>query len=135
MTLSHGLALVTLLLLGAPAPAAAHHTDKGPPPARAQLFEGLGDYHFPVTTKSPLAQRWFDQGLILFYGFNLDEAALSFRQAARVDPTCAMAWWGVALANGPHVNNPAMDPPHIKVAAAAIRKNLGVQQQAQKEAA
>lgn len=120
--LSDGLALVALLLFGAPPPAAAHHTTKAPAAARAQLFEGLGDYHFPVTTKSPLAQRWFDQGLILFYGFNLDEAALSFRQAARVDPTCAMAWWGVALAHGPHVNNPAMDPAHIKVATAAIRK-------------
>lgn len=110
--------------LAGPGAARAHQMagDTAAPATKAQLFEGLGDFHFPVSTKSKTAQRWFDQGLILFYGFNLDEAALSFREATRVDPTCAMAWWGVALANGPHVNNPAMDPPHAEAAHTAILK-------------
>jgi tetratricopeptide (TPR) repeat protein len=69
-----------------------------------------------VTTTSPVAQRYFDQGLAFVYGFNHDEAIRSFAQAAEIDPQCAMAHWGVALANGPHINNPAVDEAHAKAA-------------------
>ena len=61
-----------------------------------------------MSTHSAAAQRWFDQGLQLVYGFNHDEALRSFREAARQDPACAMAWWGVAYANGIHVNRGEM---------------------------
>jgi hypothetical protein len=76
--------------------------DKLPGP----LFENLGNLHHPVTTASSRAQRYFDQGLTLLYGFNHTEAIRSFRSAATLDPRCAMAHWGVAYALGPHVNRP-----------------------------
>lgn len=72
----------------------------------APLFEGLGDHARKVSTKEPLAQRYFDQGLNLCYGFNHDEALRSFEQATRIDPDCAMAYWGIAFAVGPNYNLP-----------------------------
>jgi len=73
------------------------------------LLEGLGDHHFAVTSDHPEVQRWFDQGLMLSYGFNHDAAERSFLRATELDPECAMCWWGAALVLGPHVNA-AMDP-------------------------
>ncbi|MFM8357602.1 MAG: hypothetical protein ACKOET_03510, partial [Verrucomicrobiota bacterium] len=70
------------------------------------LLDGLGDLHHPVTTRSPQAQRYFDQGWRLLFGFNHREAIRAFRSAAHLDPACAMAHWGVAYAYGPHVNKP-----------------------------
>src|SRR5215470_15992988 len=69
----------------------------------ARKYDGYGKFHRPITTNSPEAQAWFDQGMVLLYGFNHDEAIRSFNQAASLDPTCAMAWWGVSYANGLHV--------------------------------
>jgi tetratricopeptide (TPR) repeat protein len=77
-----------------------------PPTPSMPLFKGLGPVHHPVTTKSELAQRYFDQGLKLNYGFNHDEAERSFRAAAKADPSLAMAYWGVALVLGPNYNLP-----------------------------
>jgi tetratricopeptide (TPR) repeat protein len=71
---------------------------------QARLFNNLGSYHFPITTKVSLAQRFFDQGLILAYAFNHDEAYRSFKEAARLDPDCAMCYWGAALVLGPNIN-------------------------------
>ena len=68
------------------------------------LYDDLGSHHLAVTTTSQRAQAYFDQGLRLVYGFNHGEAIRAFREAARLDPSCAMCWWGVALAYGPHVN-------------------------------
>jgi tetratricopeptide (TPR) repeat protein len=68
------------------------------------LLAQLGDHHMPVTTSSAAAQQYFDQGIRLVYGFNHDEAERAFREAARLDPNCAMAWWGVAYALGPNIN-------------------------------
>ena len=75
----------------------------------AHLLEGLGNHRFPVTAKHPDVQRWFDQGLMLTYGFNHDAAERSFLKATELDPSCAMCWWGASLVLGPHVNA-AMDP-------------------------
>ena len=75
----------------------------------AVLLDGLGDYSFPVTSRDPGVQRWFDQGLALTYGFNHDAAERAFLKATELDPQCAMCWWGAALVLGPHVNA-AMDP-------------------------
>ncbi|GGK02199.1 tetratricopeptide repeat protein [Luteimonas terricola] len=75
----------------------------------AVLLDGLGNYSFPVTSKHPDVQRWFDQGLALTYGFNHDAAERSFLKATELDPECAMCWWGASLVLGPHVNA-AMDP-------------------------
>ena len=59
-----------------------------------------------ITTRVPAAQRYFDQGLRLVYGFNHGEAIRAFDEAARRDPDCAICHWGAALAYGPHVNAP-----------------------------
>ncbi|WP_126249108.1 tetratricopeptide repeat protein [Chitinophaga rhizosphaerae] len=71
---------------------------------KAPLLEGLGGIDFKITTASPEAQRYFNQGLMLAYGFNHAEAARSFHQAARLDSTCAMAYWGFAYVLGPNYN-------------------------------
>jgi len=83
------------------------------------LFDGLGSHRFSTSTKNARAQRYIDQGLILHYGFNHEEAIRSFEEAARLDPRSAMAWWGVALAHGPNINLP-MDAEHGSKAATAI---------------
>lgn len=75
----------------------------------APLFDNLGTHHHAITTASPLAQRYFDQGLIFTYGFNHAEAIRSFREAIRHDPQCAMCYWGVANALGPNINMPMAD--------------------------
>jgi len=70
------------------------------------LYDNLGDHHYAVGTRVPLAQRYFDQGLRLYYAFNHAEAIRAFRQAQRLDPACAMCFWGEALAWGPNINLP-----------------------------
>src|SRR5512139_282105 len=85
------------------------------------LFPGLGDHGRPVTTDSPQAQRYFDQGLGFLYAFNHDEAVRSFRKAIELDPDCAMAWWGVAVANGPHINNPLVPEDRARDAWVALQ--------------
>jgi tetratricopeptide (TPR) repeat protein len=78
-------------------------------PVGAALLPGLGNYDFKITTRNPEVQRWFNQGLMLTFGFNHDAAERSFLKAAQLDPDCAMCWWGAALVLGPHVNA-QMDP-------------------------
>lgn len=85
-------------------------------------FQNLGDHHFKVTTQSSDAQRAFDRGLTLAYGFSYRRAEEEFRRAAEVDPSCAMAWWGVALVNGPHINFPTVPPGNAKAAWEAVSK-------------
>ena len=72
--------------------------------AGAPLFEGMGDYHMPITTTDSNAQRYFDQGMVLAFGFNHAESIRSFRAAQTLDPACAMCFWGEALATGPNIN-------------------------------
>ncbi|MBX3733042.1 MAG: hypothetical protein KF791_10655 [Verrucomicrobiae bacterium] len=91
-----------------------------PEPLPGPLLQGLGSLQHPVTTRSDLAQQYFDQGLRLLYAFNHREAARAFRSAAHLDPDCAMAHWGVAYAHGPHVNRP-MDPDDTAAAWAALQ--------------
>ena len=99
----------------------------GPEPSAAvPLFEGLGGFGRPVTTTSAEAQRYFDQGLSFVYAFNHDEAIRSFTRAAELDPSCAMAWWGIALANGPHINNPVVPPARARAAWSAIERAQAV---------
>ena len=80
----------------------------------------LGSLSRAITTASPEAQKYFDQGLAFMFGFNHDEAIRSFQGAAELDPGCAMAHWGVALANGPHINNPVLPPERAKAAWEAL---------------
>ena len=90
--------------------------------AGAQLFEGLGNFHRAITTTSPSAQQYFDQGMRLLWAFNHDEATRSFAQAARLDPSCAACYWGVALTVGPNYNWPAAEESRARVAWEALQK-------------
>src|SRR6476660_2064698 len=84
--------------------------------AKEPFFEGLGSYSRKVTTDSLEAQRYFNQGLAFLHGFNHGAAIRSFQEAARLDPKCAMARWGIALACGPHINLTVMPPPAVEMA-------------------
>jgi tetratricopeptide (TPR) repeat protein len=96
--------------------------DAAPAATEVPLFEGLGDRGRPVTTSSALAQKYFDQGLSFLYGFNHEEAIRSFRKAADLDPDCAMAWWGISVANGPHINNPVVPAERAAAAWTALKE-------------
>ena len=72
--------------------------------AGAPLFTGMGEFHRVIDTKDPGAQRYFDQGMVLAFGFNHAESIRSFRAAQKLDPECAMCFWGEALATGPNIN-------------------------------
>jgi tetratricopeptide (TPR) repeat protein len=86
------------------------------PGAQEPIYQGLGSYTRKVTTSSPEAQKYFDQGLRFIFGFNHGAAIRSFQEAARLDPACAMAHWGIALACGPHINFPMVPPPAAELA-------------------
>ena len=88
--------------------------------AEVPHFPGLGHYGRQISTNSEDAQQYLNQGLAFLHAFNHDEAIRSFAAAAEADPTCAMAWWGIALANGPHINNPAMPAERSRAAWQAI---------------
>jgi tetratricopeptide (TPR) repeat protein len=108
------------------APVAQARTKQSPGP---RLMQGLGEAHHPVSTKNQQAQKFFDQGLALIYGFNHDEARRCFQHAADLDPKLAMAWWGVALTLGPNYNLP-VDPEREKAGYDAIQHALALQESA-----
>ncbi|NEQ77867.1 MAG: hypothetical protein F6K23_35535 [Okeania sp. SIO2C9] len=85
------------------------------------LWNNLGNIHHQITTNSPQAQRYFDQGLTLIFGFNHDEAKRSFQQATKLDSNCAMCYWGIALSVGPNINAP-MNQKSIPTAYQAVQK-------------
>src|SRR5688572_6568475 len=87
---------------------AACGAQETPAPARpaVPLYDNLGDHAHAITTTSPEAQKYFNQGLMLSYAFNHAEAIRAFRHAASLDPDCAMCYWGVAFALGPNINAP-----------------------------
>jgi tetratricopeptide (TPR) repeat protein len=96
------------------------------------LHDNLGKHQYPVSTVVPLAQQYFDQGLILSFGFNHAEAARSFREAARLDPKCAMCYWGEALVLGPNINAP-MNDADVPRAYSAAQKALSLVSNATKK--
>lgn len=89
----------------------------------APRLQDLGSHTFPVTTDSARAQLFINQGVNLAYGFNHAEAGRSFREAARLDPECAMAYWGQSLVLGPNINAP-MNPDDEDEAYALVQKAL-----------
>jgi tetratricopeptide (TPR) repeat protein len=99
--------------------------------AKEPVFQGLGSYSRIVTTESAAARKYFNQGLGFYHGFNHGAAIRAFQEAAKADPKCAMAYWGIALANGPHINFPLVPPP----AAEAAWKALQLAQQNAEKAA
>src|ERR1044072_4956784 len=99
--------------------------------AKEPIFQGLGSYSRIITTESDAAKKYFNQGLAFYHGFSHGAAIRAFQQAAKADPKCAMAYWGIALANGPHINYPLVPPP----AAEAAWKALQLAQQNAEKAA
>jgi tetratricopeptide (TPR) repeat protein len=91
----------------------------------APLMENLGKHGMQVTTKNERAQLFFNQGINLYYGFNHLEAYRSFREVARLDPDCAMAYWGQALSLGPNINLP-MDPADTETVYKAVQKAIAL---------
>ncbi len=112
--------LLLLILLLAPAAAFGQHGHAATEAKPARLEAGLGPVHHPVSTKNAEAQKFFDQGLAYVYAFNHEEAVRSFKRAAELDPSLAMARWGVALALGSNYNLQA-DAPQLKEAYANLR--------------
>ena len=100
----------------------------------APLFEGYGDHHHPISTKNPKTQAYFDQGVRMLFAFNHAEAIRSFREGARLDPDCAMCWWGVAFALGPNINLP-MQPDATAPAWAALEMARALETKASPEEA
>ena len=101
----------------------------------APRLQNLGNHKFPVTTNSSRAQLFINQGMMLAYGFNHAEAGRSFREAARLDPDCAMAYWGMALVLGPNINMampPEAEPKAYELIrqAIALKKNASEKEQA-----
>jgi tetratricopeptide (TPR) repeat protein len=90
------------------------------------LYPGLGTWTHPIRTRSAEAQKYFDQGLTLFYGFNRYEALRSFRKVLELDPSAAMGQWGVAMALGPHINMDMSSGVNMKLSCDALNAGLGI---------
>jgi tetratricopeptide (TPR) repeat protein len=122
----HALALA-LLLAGCAAP--QPQADVAAPDAKAaaqpKLFDDFGDLHRDIGSAVPEAQRYFDQGLRMAYGFNHEAAGRAFAEAARLDPACAICVWGQALVLGPNINLP-MDQAAAKDATALARRAMAL---------
>ncbi len=97
--------------------------------AAIPLYPDLATHPFPVTTSNSQARRYFSQGLLLTYGFNHAGAVRSFREAQRLDPGCALCWWGEAAALGPNINAP-MDDRDRDTALAALDKAMALRSRA-----
>ena len=116
-------ALAVTLLMTACLAQAHDHAAAAPP---ASLMAGLGTHHHAITTKSPEAQRFFDQGLTLLYSFNHGRAIAMFQRAAELDPKSPMPPWGIALAYGPNINDFEMDRARAKTADEYAKKALSL---------
>ena len=128
-----GLGLLSCLT-AARLPAQEHRHPPGMPSAESgsaetPLYDNLGTLHHTITTGSPLAQKYFDQGLRLTYAFNHDEAIKSFKQGLKHDSTCAMCYWGIAYALGPNINLPmdtSLVRPAWEASYSAVRYSVNV---------
>ncbi len=115
------------LMLACGVAAAQHQHGEAPSSSQpVRLIEGLGEFSLPVRTGSAEAQKFFDQGMILVYGFNHDEAARAFRRAAELDPKMAMAHWGLALALGPNYNETSISAERMQAARQAVERGLAL---------
>src|SRR5579872_2541200 len=91
------------------------------------LLPGLGIWKHPIATKNPEAQKFFDQGLTLVYGFNRPEALRSFRRALELDPHAAMAQWGISMSIGPYLNMDTDPDVHLKESCEAAEAGLRIE--------
>jgi tetratricopeptide (TPR) repeat protein len=93
---------------------------------KVPLYDNLGDHEYRITTRNATAQRYFNQGMRLYYAFNHQESIRAFEEAARIDPNSPMHYWGIALALGPNINVP-MDVDAGRAAYAAAQKALALE--------
>lgn len=116
---------ITIVTLVCPVGLAQHQHSQGSSSEKpVALYSGLGTWTHPIATRVPEAQKYFDQGLTLMYGFNRYEARRSFRKALDLDPSAAMAQWGLGMALGPYLNMD-MDPDvHMKASCTALQTGL-----------
>lgn len=117
-----GLAMLLGLTTGCGSTQKQSQQDTQPTGSTARFYAGFGDYHRPISTDSGEAQRYFDQGMQLLYGFNHDEAIRSFHAAAQSDPAAAMPWWGIAYAHGININDREMTEARSEAAWQASQK-------------
>ncbi len=121
------LALAVLVLFAVPVRAQHDHGAPAAPPAKpAALFANLGSHRHPIATSSPEAQKFFDQGVVLLFGFNHEEAIRLFERAAELDPKAAMPHWGMALARGSNYNDPAPPAERLKKAREEVDEALAL---------
>src|SRR5947209_4283076 len=119
--------LAGLVLCGFAALAQHPHPEGIPEEKPVALYPGLGTWTHPIAARSPEAQKFFDQGLVLLYGFNRYEALRSFRKVLVIDPKAAMAQWGIAMALGPYINMD-MDPDvHLRGSCDAANAGLRIE--------
>ena len=120
-------AALTLVACGrSPAPETSVPRSEPPPAVQSPpLMPGMGNHHHAIATASPEAQRYFDQGFDLVFGFNHEEAVRSFKRAAELDPKAPMPHWGIAWALGPNYNLD-VDDERAKQANAAIAQALAL---------
>jgi len=127
MKFSYIIGFVAAVLLAGASPSWGKESTVAPGPKSpadsVPLYTNLGSHHKQISTRVAAAQQYFDQGLRFVYGFNHAEAIRSFTRAAELDSSCAMCYWGIALAYGPHVNAP-MDSASGVAAYAAVQKAL-----------
>src|SRR6476661_4517640 len=107
----HIIGFTIAALLACAGPSSGTESTGAPEPPKnnsdtVPLYTNLGSHHKRISTKVAVTQQYFDQGLRFVYGFNHAEAIRSFKHAAELDSTCAMCYWEIALAYGPHVNAP-----------------------------
>ena len=116
--IKHVAAMSAALALAWPLAASAHGEKHG-----VRLYDNLGEHHYAITTRAPQAQRYFDQGLRLYYAFNHAEAIRAFEEVTRLDPASPMGYYGIALSLGPNINLP-MDADAARAAYAATQQAL-----------
>jgi tetratricopeptide (TPR) repeat protein len=115
------LPLLVLLLAACAGPARDGGHGQPGADARPVLYDTLGRHSYRITTTVPAAQRWFDQGLRLVHAFNHHEAQKAFHEATRLDPRCAMCFWGLAMSEGSNYNDPTNAEREAR-ALAAVRQ-------------
>jgi tetratricopeptide (TPR) repeat protein len=118
---------VAVALVCAPVARAQHASEPGAA-KRVTLLSGLGSHRHPIATSNAEAQRFFDQGMILLFGFNHEEAFRSFEKAAQLDPKAAMPHWGMALAQGANYNDPEPAAQRLKKAHDEVETALALSQ-------
>jgi len=126
LSLSLALALVALLAFAGTKASAQDSDLESSSREVVPLYDNLGSFHYDISSSVEQAQRYFDQGMRLYYAFNHAEAIRAFKAAQTADPDCAICWWGEALAYGPNINLP-MDEPSAQAAYQAMQSALNLE--------